>query len=123
MKNLFTPLFFLLFAVSTSVAFTQNNSFYNIIDFGAKGDSTTNNTEAIQLTIDQCSKAGGGRVIVPPGTYMSGTLFLKDNVILYLNPGSELRAIPDVSAFPVTVPGTPSNFNIFFIGHLFMLKM
>jgi polygalacturonase len=113
MKNLNKLLFFLLLTVSC-VVFSQNNSFYNISDYGAIGDFTTNNTKIIQSTIDLCSKAGGGTVIVPPGTYMSGALFLKNNVILNLVPGSELRAIPDLNAFPIKMPGTPSNFNIFF---------
>ncbi len=114
MKYLFNPLFFLLFTSSTCVAFSQNSTYYNISDYGAIGDSTTNNTKAIQKAIDLCSKEGGGTIIVPPGIYMAGTLFLKDNVILHLNPGSELRAIPELSAFPVSVPKTSSNFNIFF---------
>ncbi len=114
MKNLFVLLFFLQLTSPTSVLFSQNSSLYDIADYGAIGDSTTNNTRIIQSTIDLCSKDGGGTVIVPPGTYMTGTLYLKDNVILNLNPGSELRAIPDLDAFPIKVPGTPSNFNIFF---------
>ena len=115
MKTLIKPLqFFLLLMISTCVAFSQSNSFYNIIDYGAVGDSTTNNTKAIQSTIDRCSKEGGGTVVVPAGTYITGMLLLKDNVILNLNSGSELRAIPDLDAFPITVPDIPSNFNIFF---------
>ena len=113
MKHL-ALLFFLQLPFLTCVAFSQNSSFYNISEYGAIGDSTTNNTGIIQSTIDLCSKAGGGTVNVPAGTYMTGTLFLKDNVILNLSPGSELRAIPDLNAFPIKVPGTPSNFNIFF---------
>lgn len=114
MKKIFKPLFYLLLTFSTCVAFSQNSSFYNISDYGAIGDSTANNTKVIQSTINHCSKEGGGIVIVPSGIYMTGTLFLKDNVILQLNPGSELRAIPELKAFPVSVPETPSNFNIFF---------
>lgn len=107
-------LFFLLLASSTCVAFSQNNSFYNIVEYGAIGDSTTNNTKAIQSTIEHCSKEGGGTVIIPAGIYMTGTLFLKNNVTLNLNSGSELRAIANLNAFPIIVSGTPSNFNIFF---------
>ena len=56
----------------------------NILDFGAKGDSLTLNSAAIQRAIDACSKSGGGRVVFPPGKYLSGTIVLKNNVTLYL---------------------------------------
>ena len=44
---------------------------YNIMDFKAKSDTTVLSTEAIQQAIDQCSKAGGGRVVVPAGLGLS----------------------------------------------------
>ena len=46
---------------------------YNIIDFGAKNDTAQLSTEAIQNAIEECNKAGGGRVVVPAGTYKTGT--------------------------------------------------
>lgn len=57
---------------------------YNIIDYGAVGDGVTINTQAIQRAIDECSNAGGGRVIVPAGTFVSGTIWLKNDVELHL---------------------------------------
>jgi polygalacturonase len=44
-------------------------------DYGAKGDGSTLNTAAIQKTIDAASK-GGGTVIMRPGNYLTGSLFL-----------------------------------------------
>ncbi|WEK19970.1 MAG: glycosyl hydrolase family 28 protein [Candidatus Pedobacter colombiensis] len=58
---------------------------YNIISFGAKPDGVTKCTAAIQKAIDECSKNGGGIVIVPSGKYLSGTVYLKSNVELHLN--------------------------------------
>ena len=57
---------------------------YNIVDFGAKNDTTVLSTQAIQQAIDQCSKDGGGRVVVPAGMFKTGTLVLKSHVDLHL---------------------------------------
>ena len=64
----------------------------NILDFGAIPDGTTLNTTAIQKAIDAMATQGGGQVIVPAGTFMTGTLRLKDNIDLHLEPGSVLLA-------------------------------
>src|SRR5215217_8359095 len=44
-------------------------------------------TAAFRETIDQCASAGGGKVIVPPGTYLTGPIHLKSNVNLELSEG------------------------------------
>ena len=53
---------------------------YNPTDYGAKPDGETVCTEAIQKAIDACAEAGGGTVVFSPGTYMTGSVFLKDKV-------------------------------------------
>lgn len=53
-----------------------------VTDFGAKGDGKTLNTAFIQAGIDAASKASCS-LVFPPGTYLSGTLNLRDNVTLY----------------------------------------
>lgn len=63
---------------------------YNITDFGAVPDGKTNNTTAIQLTIDKASADGGGRVIIPAGTFLTGSIQLKSNVDLNLQAGAVL---------------------------------
>jgi len=63
---------------------------YDIVDFGAKNDTTILSTAAIQRAIDQCSAAGGGRVVVPAGMYKTGTLVLKSHVDLHLETGATL---------------------------------
>lgn len=55
---------------------------YDIRTSGAIGDGRTPATKALQKTIDQCSAAGGGTVLVSGGSYLTGTLYLKSNVCL-----------------------------------------
>jgi polygalacturonase len=62
----------------------------NIRSYGARADGQTLNTRAIQKAIDACNKAGGGTVLVPPGEFVTGTIFLKSNVNLYLEQGAVL---------------------------------
>ena len=63
---------------------------YNIIDFGAKADTSVLSTLAIQKAIDKCFSDGGGIVTVPSGAYKTGTIILKSNVHLYFESGSIL---------------------------------
>ena len=56
---------------------------FDVRTFGAVGDGTHLDTPAIQAAVDACSKAGGGVVLVPPGKYLIGTLFLKSNTHLF----------------------------------------
>lgn len=74
---------------------------YDITRYGAKGDSTTLNTKAIQRTIDECAANGGGTVYFPAGVYLSGTLILRDNIHLFFESGSVLIASTDVTQFPL----------------------
>ncbi len=69
---------------------------HDIRDYGAVGDGTHKDTASIQSAIDRCSAGGGGRVIVPPGVFLTGTLFLKDRVDLHLLPGAIIRGSPDL---------------------------
>ena len=68
--------------------------------FGAKGDGVTKDTEAIQRAIDACSAAGGGRVVLTPGTYLTGALRMKGGVELHLQRRARLLASPDLADFP-----------------------
>lgn len=66
---------------------------YYVEDFGAEGNGVTNDAAAIQAALDRCEAKGGGKVILSPGkTYVSGSLFLREKVELYLEKGSVLLA-------------------------------
>jgi hypothetical protein len=58
---------------------------FNVRDFGATGDGRTNDTVAINKTIDQSNAGGGGDVIFPAGTYVAASIHLKSNVRLLLD--------------------------------------
>lgn len=63
---------------------------YNIVEYGAVADGVTNNAKAIQKAVDLCSQQGGGRVTIPAGEFLSGTIQLKSNVDLHLEMGAVL---------------------------------
>ncbi len=67
----------------------KDNS-YLITDFGAINDGITDCSKAIAEAITECNNAGGGRVVVPVGTYLTGAIHLKSNVNLHLLEGAEL---------------------------------
>ncbi len=66
------------------------NKDFVITAYGAKGDGVTNSSKAIKTAIEACSKAGGGRVVVPAGKYFTGPIYLKSNVNLHLQKGAIL---------------------------------
>jgi exo-poly-alpha-galacturonosidase len=62
---------------------------YNILDYGAKADTAIKNTRAIQAAINACTP--GGTVYIPKGAFVSGALFLKSNMTLYIETGGVLK--------------------------------
>ena len=74
---------------------------YNILSFGAKSDGKTISTKSIQAAIDECS-AKGGRVIIPAGDFLTGTLFLKDNTTLVIEKNARLLGSTQLSDYPKT---------------------
>ena len=77
----------------------MSDSFFNVCDYGAKGDGIAKDTAAIQSAIDAASAAGGGIVTVPPGLYISGSIFLKSNIELYIQSGAVIKASPDIADY------------------------
>lgn len=67
---------------------------------GAVGDGTTLNTMAIQRAIDQCAAQGGGTLVVPKGTFMTGSLFFKPGVNLHLEAGGVLKGSQNTNDYP-----------------------
>jgi len=72
---------------------------YNVLDYGAKDDGITLSTVAIQKAIDQATEDGGGRVVIPKGSFLIGSLILKNNVELHLEKNSTLLGSTDPSNY------------------------
>lgn len=89
----------LLFYVSLTAMVCRAQDFV-VTRYGAR-PGHFNNTSAINKAIDACYKNGGGRVVIPAGTFKSGTLLLKDNVELHLAMGAVLSASTDIKDFPI----------------------
>jgi alpha-glucuronidase len=66
--------------------------FYNVRDFGARGDGTGNDGPAITAAIEACHAAGGGTVFAPAGIYATGSIRLQSHITLALDTGAVLRA-------------------------------
>ena len=71
----------------------QSGVKYDVRAFGAKGDGVTKDTAAFQRAIDAASAAGGGEVWVPDGHYITGSVFLKNDVDFHVADGAQ-DAIP-----------------------------
>ena len=71
---------------------------YSVKDFGAKGDGATKDTAAVQKALDACARTGG-RVTVPPGTYLIGSIYLGDGTELHLEKGATLLGSPDLNDY------------------------
>lgn len=89
-------------ATAAPPAFAQSTGrIFDAADFGAVGDGETINTRPIQAAIDAAACAGGGTVVLKPGVYLSGSLFVKSNVTLLIGRGATLKGLRDIAAYPM----------------------
>ena len=66
----------------------------SVKDCGAVGDGVTFDTKAIQTAIDSLASQGGGTVNVPAGLYLTGSIWLRDNINLHLEAGAVIKGSP-----------------------------
>src|SRR5262245_60546010 len=70
-----------------------------ITDHGAVAGGEKDATEAIRKAIAACSSQGGGRVVVPPGVFLTGAIHLENNINLHVSEGATLRFSTDPAAY------------------------
>lgn len=91
---------FLFFCILALLPFRLAAYEYDVTDYGVKNPASEVQTVAIQKVIDLCCENGGGTVRIPSGTFVSGTLYLRDNVMLYLEHGAVLKGSGNLSDYP-----------------------
>ena len=74
---------------------------YVITDYGVKADSTIVQTEALQMLIERIAQEGGGVMVVPEGTFLTGALFFKQGTHLHVVEGGKLKGSDRIMDFPV----------------------
>ncbi|MBD0372695.1 MAG: glycoside hydrolase family 28 protein [Pyrinomonadaceae bacterium] len=72
---------------------------FRITDYGARAGGQADSTEAIRKAIDACNRAGGGRVVVPAGVFLTGAIHLKSNVNLHVSEGATLKFSTDPAKY------------------------
>jgi len=75
------------------------NDTTSIVNFGAKGDGITLNTQSINKTIASVSQKGGGVVLIPSGLWLTGPIELKSNVNLHLKRDAILQFTDDFNQY------------------------
>jgi polygalacturonase len=78
---------------------------FNVRAFGAVGDGKALDSPAINKAIDAAAQAGGGTVLLPAGTYLSGSIRLKSNIHLLIDAGATILGAPqDRNAYDPAEP-------------------
>ena len=88
------------FLDTAKVNLSQLGHQFVITGFGAQMDSTLIQTAAIQSAIDEAARQGGGVIIIPKGTFLSGALFFKPNTHLYVAEGAVLKGSDEITDYP-----------------------
>ncbi|MDG2522115.1 glycosyl hydrolase family 28 protein [Caulobacter segnis] len=70
-------------------------------DWGAKADGKTNDTHAVQQSLDRCAVLGGGEVVLSGGTFLVGAVRIGSNTTLRIEEGAVLQGSSDVADYPV----------------------
>ena len=72
---------------------------FPVTSYGARAGGDFDNTSAIRAAIEACARAGGGRVVVPAGVFLTGAIHLKSNVNLHVSEGATLRFSTDPAKY------------------------
>lgn len=89
------------FSDTTKVDIETLGKKYVITEYGVGMDSTVVQTAKIQAVIDKAAQMGGGVVVVPKGTFLSGSLFFKQGTHLYIEEGGKLKGSERIADFEI----------------------
>lgn len=87
------------FSDTTKVDVDRLGRKYTLTDYGVTTDSTVVQTERIQAVIDKAAAEGGGVVVVPRGTFLTGSVFFKQGTHLYIEEGGTLKGSDRIRDF------------------------
>jgi polygalacturonase len=94
-----------IFPLISTQAEPAGNNFFNVRDFGALGDGKNLDSPAIDKAITAAVVAGGGTVLIPAGTYLSGSIHLQSNIHLLIDAGATILGAPqNLNAYDETEP-------------------
>lgn len=82
-----------------SKTYPSDTTTYFVNNYGGLNDGKTLNTQAIQAAIDSCAKNGGGIVKFEPGSYLTGSIFIKSNVILQIDENVTILGSQDIGDY------------------------
>ncbi|WP_264530397.1 glycoside hydrolase family 28 protein [Flavobacterium sp. N502540] len=77
------------------------NNTVNLKDFGAVNGGYVLNTKAFADAIEAVSKKGGGKIIIPPGIWLTGPIILKSNIELHAETGALIKFSTDKNLYPI----------------------
>lgn len=97
--SLLSTILIILLTVSAQAQSVKGD--YDITHYGAVPNQGVLSTAAINKAVEACSHNGGGTVVVPSGTFVSGTIILKSNVTLHLEPGAVIKGSGNMKDYEV----------------------
>ena len=89
------------FQQATKVDVNSLGKQYVLTDYGVLANSAEVQTQQIQAVIDRCAQEGGGVIVVPEGTFMTGALFFKQGTHLHIREAGTLKGSERIIDFPV----------------------
>lgn len=89
------------FSDTSRVDVNQLGKKYVVTDYGVSTDSTVVQTEALQAVIDRAAQEGGGVIVIPKGTFLSGSLFFRQGTHLYVAEGGRLKGSDRIRHFKI----------------------
>src|SRR5690349_9160236 len=89
------------FSDTTKIDLAKLGKQYIITEHGAVKDSNLLQTKTVQAIIDKASNEGGGVIVIPAGTFLSGALFFKPKTHLHVSEHAVLKGSDNIADYPI----------------------